>query len=202
MGRHGNINMPPAPTIRFQARRAFITYPQATRLSKQIIYDFFFGKHPGLTCLRVGQELHEDGNTHFHVYIDFGSEFTTRITRYWDIDGHHPNIESVRQPKASYDYCGKDGDTQDFGVPPADKESQDSKWRAVIDAVSPAAALLAAKEASPRDYVINYDKITSFIQLHHRITVPEYSPPLDLHPWILNQDIMNWELQRSPVNVR
>ncbi|UOK20985.1 replication associated protein [Chifec genomovirus UA13_100] len=64
----------------------------------------------GAECI-IGRELHADGGTHFHVFVDFGRLFSTRKTDVFDVGGHHPNILPVwKTPGEAFDYAAKDGD--------------------------------------------------------------------------------------------
>ena len=58
----------------------------------------------------VSKELHQDGNTHYHVYAKFSRKKDIRNNRYFDYKGIHPNIQSCRNILAWKQYIKKDGD--------------------------------------------------------------------------------------------
>lgn len=95
----------------FNAIKAFLTYAQARPLTKQQVYDHFvaFDKdHIKCKKVLVAQEAHEDGEPHYHVFIEFSSKLHTRDARVFDIDGKHPNIQACRSPKRTIAYCLKE----------------------------------------------------------------------------------------------
>ena len=50
-----------------------------------------------------------DGGLHLHAYIRFKEKLRTRNIRFFDIDGHHPNIKVPEKPIACIKYCSKEG---------------------------------------------------------------------------------------------
>lgn len=61
----------------------------------------------------VCHELHQDGNSHWHAYIEFEKRIDRRIKRQWDFNGQHPNIQSKTTDDAkanAFYYCTKDGE--------------------------------------------------------------------------------------------
>jgi len=183
--------MPSTSSFRFQSVNGFFTYSQANDLSAQQIYDWYFEKFPNLLTLRVGQEDHADNTgIHFHVYVHFGERFRTRDQRYFDIAGTHPNIVSrIASPFKTWEYCGKDGTTLDFG--PAPRGGKTNPWSRVIEASTKAEALIAAREASPRDYVLSYDKILSFCEFHFASVPEPYITPIG-DPFNVPQPLIDW----------
>lgn len=59
----------------------------------------------------IGQEEHVDGNTHYHVLLKYETRIDIRNERFWDVNGHHPNIQKCRSPKQVLRYVIKDGNT-------------------------------------------------------------------------------------------
>ena len=63
----------------------------------------------------IGQEHHQDGNTHLHVYLKLASRLFTRDCRYFDItwknDVYHPNIRTAKSAYGSIKYCTKEDPT-------------------------------------------------------------------------------------------
>lgn len=108
----------PHPT-RFQlrAKNVALTYPQCD-MDKRACYDalrLLCGDN--LVGLIVAAERHADGNPHLHCYLRFLETFSTRDPRHFDLDGHHPNAQSCRSPRAWIRYCFKeDPEPLYFGV--------------------------------------------------------------------------------------
>lgn len=59
--------------------------------------------------LLVAQELHEDGNTHYHVYISFSVKKNVKKQEYFDVDGFHCNVQAARSAWGVIEYCTKNG---------------------------------------------------------------------------------------------
>lgn len=73
--------------------------------------------------MRVGEEKHQDGGTHFHVIAVFGAKLNLHTVTCFDIVGpggvrEHPNIRKFdkKQLISRLCYASKDGKTTDFGV--------------------------------------------------------------------------------------
>lgn len=73
--------------------------------------------------MRVGEEKHQDGGTHFHVVACFAERLQFRVATCFDIVGpggvrEHPNIRKFdkKQMIGRMCYASKDGKTTDFGV--------------------------------------------------------------------------------------
>lgn len=95
-------------TFILNARYFLITYSQCGALDEWAVNDHLGSL--GAECL-VGREVHADGGTHLHVFVDFGRKFRSRRADIFDVDGHHPNIErSKRNPRKGAAYATKDGD--------------------------------------------------------------------------------------------
>ena len=89
------------------------TYPQADRLSKDSIVAFFLSKfHTSYLC--VSEELHEDGNRHYHVAVKFEEKVRLGI-RSCDISNHHPNLQPAKKWMAWLTYVKKDGNFLEVG---------------------------------------------------------------------------------------
>jgi len=165
--------------FRLNSKSFIVTYPQCN-LDKQLVLEWFQRLFPdNLLGIRVGRELHEDGEPHLHAVFHLRAAFSTRNERCFDIEGFHPNIQSTRSLPKSYAYAGKEADFTDWGAIPAEEES---KWERVINAPSKEEALRLAKEASPRDYVLQYDRILSFCEQHFTNKIPPYEPLFNM--WV------------------
>lgn len=91
-----------AKGFRLQAKAVFLTYSCPVELDQNPITskEALFAALDSLENvdkLMVGQELHENGKLHFHVYIGFTKRLTTRNAKFFDIMDVHPNIALVRK---------------------------------------------------------------------------------------------------------
>lgn len=95
-------------TFILNARYFLITYPQCGSLDEWAVNDHL--GFLGAECI-IGREVHADGGTHLHAFVDFGRKFRSRRASIFDVDGHHPNIErSKRNPRKGGHYATKDGE--------------------------------------------------------------------------------------------
>lgn len=126
----------------------------------------------GIKGAVVGRELHEDGFPHLHAFVCFTKQKDVRNPRYFDFRGHHGNYQSCIDTLAWITYCKKDGDFIEWGDVPKAKR----KWNEVLSAGSKEEALSIAAEVSPRDYVLSFDRIESFLAKKFKPVLPEYTP--------------------------
>lgn len=98
--------------FRLQGKYIFLTYAQAAAIeSKETLLWALRDKVPTPTAWAIGKEEHQDGGTHYHVLLGYENRIDIRDARFFDVDGHHPNMQSARSPKNTLRYVIKDGDT-------------------------------------------------------------------------------------------
>jgi len=196
--------MPAATQFRFSARAAFLTYPQCD-IPAQALHDFLSDIAP-TTYIHVAKENHADGQPHLHALVCFTKKFSSRNQAIFDCQGKHPNIQSARNTKAVDDYLEKSPiDTVKSGSAPHNKVT----WQHVLSAETEDKALELAAKASPRDFILQNDKIRAFAATKKRRTNPyqsgdyqflleprmtdwlntEFTKPVGLLPlWFYNDD--------------
>jgi len=103
-------------SFRLQAKHVFLTYPQAAAInSKEDLMEFLKQRRDGYTYCIVSKELHSDEGTHYHCLVSYNKKLDIRDATYWDFQGHHPNIQSARNPFSVIQYIKKDGDFIETG---------------------------------------------------------------------------------------
>jgi len=86
--------------LRFQAKEAFLTYPQCA-LGKQIVYEHLLALGPKQLC--VVQESHADGNPHLHAYVSFEKKKDWRdFHSVFDCQGQNANNAMRKDGKLKY----------------------------------------------------------------------------------------------------
>ena len=135
--------------------------------------------------IRLGRESHEDGGTHYHVFCDFETAYSTRDCRKFDFEGHHPNIEPVRRtPRKAWEYAGKDGDVllDDPAAEPADtggssKRKRDDVWTEITNASTRDEFLALGQALAPRDFVCSFGSISKYADWKYREEPTPYANP-------------------------
>lgn len=93
--------------FRFQSQTIFLTYPKCNLERSTILEEL--KKKVDLENYLIATEKHLDGTDHIHAYLKLKKKLHTRDERFFDINSFHPNIQSVRSPKAVIKYVSKDG---------------------------------------------------------------------------------------------
>ena len=107
--------------FRIAAKTFLLTYPQAENIpSKEFLSEHLRGLSdvPPVATI-VCRELHEDGNQHFHAIVQYGTRKEINNPDFFNVRGHHPNIQAVRAIKRALLYVMKGGDfvSQGFDLP-------------------------------------------------------------------------------------
>lgn len=99
------------PNTRTRSKGWFLTYPQCS-VAKEDLLDALKAKVDVVEYV-VAAELHQDGNPHLHAFIALRAKFEWYAKKqpdFWDVDGHHPNVQIARSWRCCIAYCKKDGD--------------------------------------------------------------------------------------------
>lgn len=146
-----------APRFRFQAKAALLTYPQCAS-TKEALMLHLNGLLPKPNYVIVCQELHEDGNFHLHAVVTWSSRIDRDGPVFFKFGEHVCNIQSCRSVKKSVEYVMKDGNFIEEGVSPLKKNG----WALAIDCATQSDFMTAVAETSPRDFVLNLEKLEYF----------------------------------------
>ncbi|ADV15495.1 replication-associated protein [Solanum mosaic Bolivia virus] len=170
--------MPPPKRFRVQSKNYFLTYPHCSLSKEEALSQL-----QALNCninkkfIRVCRELHENGEPHLHVLIQFEGKYICTNQRFFDLvsptrSAHfHPNIQGAKSSSDVKTYMEKDGDFVDFGTFQIDGrsarggcQSANDTYAKVLNADSITTALKILREEQPRDYVLQLDKIRAHVQ--------------------------------------
>lgn len=185
------------PRYQLCSKNVFLTYSQCP-LQKEYLLEQLRIKIGNDASIRVGHEMHQDEGHHLHVFITNPTDIRTRDQRFFDVEGYHPNIQSARKRKECYTYCGKDGDFIDDG--PAFEFREDKRrWEEIHDAETPEQVRELVKKVSPRDSVVNFDKIEAFIRFKFQDKVVAYSSARDITDFTIPQEMLDWTEQMNEV---
>ncbi|WOF76332.1 RepA [Brachypodium phoenicoides associated virus 2] len=98
---------PSAPFV-LQNKHVFLTYPRCSitpEAAGRALLSIL--EHLGLNYLHICSELHHDGAPHLHALIQSNKRICTRASTFFDIEGHHPNIQVPRNPTTVLAYITK-----------------------------------------------------------------------------------------------
>lgn len=152
----------------------------------------------------IARELHEDGNPHYHVVVQWKHRLDVQREAYFDIDGYHPNIQATKNLEEAITYAKKGGDFWEDGTVVLGSErkrkradDQDDVYRQAMNECQDKISFLKAiEEGAPRDYVLNYDRILAMAEARFATedTIVPYVPahtrqsftkvPEELDDWI------------------
>ena len=119
--------------------------------------------------------------------------FRTRDRRVFDVEGRHPNIQSVRNVRAVYQYVTKDGDIRgEFNVHDSGKRSRDTVFGDACNAPDGEQFLRLIQDGCPRDFVIFHKQIETFAAKRFKPAEEEYKHPETSKPFVLPDDIARW----------
>lgn len=192
-------------SFRCDARAHFITYPQCNLPFED------FKQHWQANWLTkpynyvvIAEEKHQDGNSHYHVVVQWKARVNVQRNTFFDILQFHPNIQPVKDLQASVNYCKKDGNFWEDGTLVSTDnrkrkraDDQDDVYRqAMEECKDKESFLLAIQAGAPRDFVLNHDKIVAAAEalFKEEDTITPYVPahpresftkvPQELDDWV------------------
>lgn len=91
--------------FRLYAKSFFLTYPRCEK-TKEELQNLLHSKGTPLFSI-IAQETHEDGGLHLHAIIQYTKKINIRNPNFFDMEDHHPNIQSPRNIQATRNYVLK-----------------------------------------------------------------------------------------------
>nr|QZX45766.1 replication-associated protein [Chilli leaf curl virus] len=180
--------MPQPKRFPIYAKNYFLTYPQCSLTKEEALSQIKNLATPtNKLFIRVSRELHENGEPHLHVLIQFEGKFKCQNNRFFDLvsttrSAHfHPNIQGAKSASDVKAYVEKDGDFIDFGVFQIDGrsarggcQSANDAYAEAINSGSKAAALNILREKAPKDFVLQFHNLNAKLD---RI----FTPPMEVY---------------------
>lgn len=194
--------MPPS-NFRLASKNHFLTYPQCD-LDTQYILDQLKDKCARYkpTYIVVASEHHQDGTLHRHAFIQLTDKSNIKDPRFYDIDGYHGRYESARDPTNSREYVCKDAEYVEWGQfrgGPQRRNSDAPYAAAFTDAGSKEEFLQLIREAAPRDYALNLERL-EYVAEHTFKRVEElYVPRWQGEQFVVLPEMQRWVDQRLEV---
>lgn len=82
-----------------------------------------------LSYMCIAQELHQDGDTHYHVQLQFRRVYNCTSPRTFDYCGYHPKIERTSCSTSVNEYIKKDGNFRECGEFSPLRKSRTKKFK-------------------------------------------------------------------------
>jgi len=176
--------------FRVNAAGMFLTYSQSALTRDNITQ--WFSRQARVKRLICGLEHHQDGNTHWHVLIEYDHKKDIRNERFFDIDGEHPNIKTWDRAVTyeqwffnHWKYCKKEDPTPYIvGEEPSSgrKRKRDESFSDAFDIAREQGVTEAMdflERACPYDLATKYDQIfrtlTAIRNSHLHVQIPARS---------------------------
>nr|AGH27855.1 AC1 protein [Tomato yellow leaf curl virus] len=174
--------------FKIYAKNYFLTYPNCSLSKEDALSQLKNLETPtNKKYIKVCRELHENGEPHLHVLIQFEGKYQCKNHRFFDLvspnrSAHfHPNIQPAKSSTDVKTYVEKDGDFIDFGVFQIDsrsarggQQSANDVYAEALNSGSKSEALNILKEKAPKDYILQFHNLSSNLD---RI----FSPPLEVY---------------------
>nr|UVJ88719.1 replication-associated protein [Tomato yellow leaf curl virus] len=174
--------------FKIYAKNYFLTYPNCSLSKEEALSQLKNLETPtNKKYIKVCRELHENGEPHLHVLIQFEGKYQCKNQRFFDLvspnrSAHfHPNIQAAKSSTDVKTYVEKDGDFIDFGVFQIDsrsarggQQSANDAYAEALNSGSKSEALNILKEKAPKDYILQFHNLSSNLD---RI----FSPPLEVY---------------------
>ncbi len=116
-------------TKRLRAVNLGLTWPRAAFDNTYLLNVLKEKLGDRVVYILVCQESHEDGGLHSHAFVKLSTPLNATNMRFFDVDGHHAHIETVRNVKSWVAYVKKERNWVEFGVSPLTVEKMSKKER-------------------------------------------------------------------------
>nr|QBO66550.1 replication associated protein [Papaya leaf crumple virus] len=185
------MSMSPPKRFQVYAKNFFLTYPKCSLTKEEALTQLQNLQTPvNEKYIKICRELHENGEPHFHVLIQFEGKYKCQNNRFFDLvsptrSAHfHPNIQGAKCRSGVKSYIQKDGDTIDWGEFQIDgrfasggqQTASDASAKA-LNAGSKSEALRIIRELAPEDYILQYHNLKNNLDRIWTPPVEVYVPP-------------------------
>nr|ABK41595.1 C1 [Tomato yellow leaf curl virus - Mild]WEF49429.1 C1 [Tomato yellow leaf curl virus]WEF49435.1 C1 [Tomato yellow leaf curl virus] len=216
-----------APPKRFQinCKNYFLTYPHCSLTKEEALSQLKNLETPtNKKYIKVCRELHENGEPHLHVLIQFEGKFKCQNQRFFDLVSpsraahFHPNIQGAKSSSDVKSYVGKDGDTVDWGEFQIDgrsarggQQSANDAYAAALNSGSKSEALRIIKELVPKAYILQFHNLNSNLdRIFQEPPAPYISPflsssfnqvPDELEVWVSENVVYSAARPWRPISI-
>nr|QHA25102.1 replication-associated protein [Tomato dwarf leaf virus] len=187
--------MPSAPKrFRISSKNYFITYPHCSLSKEEALSQLQKINTPtNKKYIKICRELHENGEPHLHVLIQFEGKFVCTNQRLFDMVSptrsthFHPNIQGAKSSSDVKSYIDKDGDTLEWGQFQIDGRSARGGCQSANDAAAEAlnapskeTAMQIIREKLPEKYLFQFHNLNSNLDRIFTKAPDPWVPPFRL----------------------
>ncbi|ACI28539.1 replication-associated protein [Tomato yellow leaf distortion virus] len=186
--------MPSVKRFKVSAKNYFLTYPQCSLTKEEALSQLQNLETPvNKKFIKICRELHENGEPHLHVLIQFEGKYQCKNNRFFDLvsptrSAHfHPNIQGAKSSSDVKSYIDKDGDTLEWGEFQIDgrsarggKQSANDSYAKALNADSVQSAMAVLREEQPKDFVLQNHNIRSNLERIFKKAPEPWVPPFQL----------------------
>ncbi|AQT01546.1 Rep [Sida bright yellow mosaic virus] len=186
--------MPPPKRFKISAKNYFLTYPQCSLTKEETLSQLESLTTPvKKKFIKICRELHEDGQPHLHVLIQFEGKFQCTNQRFFDLVSpsrsvhFHPNIQGAKSSSDVKSYISKDGDTIEWGSFQVDGRSARGGQQTANDAAAEAlnaaskeAAMQIVREKLPEKFLFQFHNLNSNLDRIFAKAPEPWVPPFPL----------------------
>nr|AGT42241.1 replication initiation protein [Tomato leaf deformation virus] len=199
--------MPPPKRFQISAKNYFITYPHCSLTKEEALsqiqnLETLINKK----YIKICRELHENGEYHLHVLIQFEGKYNCKNQRFFDLVSptrsthFHPNIQGAKSSSDVKSYIDKDGDTLEWGEFQVDGRSARGGCQTANDAAAEAlnsgskeAALQIIREKLPEKYLFQYHNLNCNLERIFSKAPEPWSPPFPLSSFTnVPEEMQEW----------
>lgn len=173
-----------ASSYRLNTRTVYLTYAQCPLEMSNMLEKLRTLKD--YIHYAICREQHDDGNYHLHCMLQYATPVNTRNSRYFDIEGYHPNVQSARRPKDVLAYIRKDGTFLD------NWPTKRNYGEILNECTNYESFMNAMKDNQPKDYILHQDKLEYFAEKFYKRPPSPYEQIPNAQPWTLTDDINKW----------
>ncbi|AAC09254.1 Rep [Potato yellow mosaic Trinidad virus] len=166
--------MPPK-RFRINSKNYFLTYPKCSLSKEEALSQLQNLNTPtNKKFIKICRELHENGEPHLHVLVQFEGKYQCTNNRFFDLVSptrsthFHPNIQGAKSSSDVKSYIDKDGDSVEWGEFQIDgrsarggQQSVNDTYAKALNAASAAEALQIIKEEQPQHFFLQHHNLVA-----------------------------------------
>ncbi|AHX57826.1 replication-associated protein [Jacquemontia yellow mosaic virus] len=186
--------MPRRGSFSVNAKNYFLTYPQCSLTKEDVLSQIQNLQTPtNKKYIKVCRELHENGEPHLHVLIQFEGKYNCTNNRFFDLVSpnrsthFHPNIQGAKSSSDVKSYLDKDGDVIEWGEFQIDgrsarggQQTANDTYAKALNASTMEESLQIIKEQQPAHYYLQYHNLVANATRIFRKPPEQWIPPFPL----------------------